>query len=48
MDLKESLKGKLTKKELESLKTSFDVIGDVAIIEIPDELKKKEKDMNTG
>lgn len=41
--LKEALKNKLTKKELEHLKTSFDIIGDIAIIEIPDKLVKKEK-----
>ena len=33
----------LTKKEQEKLKTAFDVIGDIAIIEIDDELKQKEK-----
>jgi len=41
--LKESLKGKLTKKEFENLVASFDLIGDIAIIEIPVELEKKEK-----
>ena len=41
--LKEALKGKLTKKEKENLVASFDIIGDIAIIEIPQELKKKEK-----
>ncbi len=43
MDLKEALKAKLTEKELKHLKTSFDVIGHVAILEIPPELVKKEK-----
>ncbi|HLD57429.1 MAG TPA: class I SAM-dependent methyltransferase family protein [archaeon] len=43
MDLKEALTGKLTKKELQSLKTSFDIVGNIAILEIPDELEKKEK-----
>lgn len=47
MNLKEALKGRLTKKEMEKLNTSFDIVGSregaVAIIEIPDELKKKEK-----
>ena len=42
MDLKESLRGKLTKKELQSLRTSFDVVGHVAIIEIPEDLVSKE------
>ncbi|MBW2981920.1 class I SAM-dependent methyltransferase family protein [Candidatus Woesearchaeota archaeon] len=41
--LKESLKEKLTKKELENLVASYDIIGDIAIIEIPAELEKKEK-----
>ncbi len=41
--LKDLLKKKLTKKELEFLVSSFDSLGNVAIIEIPDELKKKEK-----
>jgi len=41
--LKEALKGKLTKKEREQLVISFDVVGDIAIIEIPAELEKKEK-----
>ncbi len=41
--LKEILKNKLTKKELSQLIRSFDIIGDIAIIEIPAPLKKKEK-----
>ncbi|MAG08603.1 SAM-dependent methyltransferase [Candidatus Woesearchaeota archaeon] len=41
--LKQALKGKLTAKEFSYLRASFDVIGDIAIIEIPDELIKKEK-----
>src|SRR3989338_1865195 len=43
MDLKQLLGSKLTKKELRHLRTSYDVIGSIAIIEIPKELKKKEK-----
>lgn len=43
MDLKQSLTDKLTEKELSYLKTGFDIIGDIAILEIPDELRKKEK-----
>ena len=43
MDLKEALKDKLTKREMKFLVTSFDVVGEVAILEIPKELKKKEK-----
>ncbi|MBI4053172.1 MAG: class I SAM-dependent methyltransferase family protein [Candidatus Diapherotrites archaeon] len=41
--LKERLKGKLSGKELESLISSYDQLGDTAIIEIPPELEKKEK-----
>jgi len=41
--LKEALEKKLTKKELALLITSFNVLGNTAIIEIPDSLKKKEK-----
>src|SRR3989344_5936523 len=41
--LKEALKGKLTVKELALLRRSFDIIGDIAILEVPKELKKKEK-----
>jgi tRNA (guanine37-N1)-methyltransferase len=41
--LKEALKGKLTEKQLLLLVKSFDVIGSIAIIEIPKELEKKEK-----
>ena len=41
--LKEALENKLTKTELDSLITSFNVLGNTAIIEIPDVLKTKEK-----
>jgi len=41
--LKQALKNKLTKKELELMPSSFDVVGSIAVIEIPPELKKKEK-----
>ncbi|MFC1768170.1 class I SAM-dependent methyltransferase family protein [Nanoarchaeota archaeon] len=43
MNLKEALQKKLSKKDLEFLRTSYDVIGSIAIIEIPKELVKKEK-----
>jgi len=43
MNLRQALKGKLTAKEMQALKTSFDIIGDILIIEIPPELKKREK-----
>ncbi len=41
--LKQALKGKLSKKELAYAQSSFDVVGDIAIIEIPPELVKKQK-----
>lgn len=41
--LKEALSKKLTKKEKAFFKKSFDLIGDIAQLEIPNELKKKEK-----
>ena len=43
MNLKESLKGKLNAKELELLPRAFDMIGSIAIIDIPSSLRKKEK-----
>ncbi len=43
MNLKQALEKKLTKKELSLLVRSFDAVGDIAIIEIPDKLEKKEK-----
>lgn len=42
-NLKAILKEKLTSKELPSLIRGFDIIGDIAIIEIPKELTKKQK-----
>jgi len=41
--LRDSLKNRFSEKELSFLKTSYDVVGDIAILEIPDELKRKEK-----
>ena len=43
MGLKKALAGKLSKKQLKVLNKSFDSIGNVAIIEVPKELEKKEK-----
>lgn len=43
MKLKEVLKNKLTKKELSLVCSGFDIVGNIAVIEIPDELKKKQK-----
>lgn len=42
-NMKEALVTKLPKKELELVQTSYDSLGDVAIIEIPKKLKGKEK-----
>ncbi len=43
MNLKEALQSKLSEEELKHLRTGFDVVGSIAIIEIPKELVKKEK-----
>lgn len=41
--MKEALRGDLTEEELEKVGTSFDVVGDIAIIKFPDELRDKKK-----
>ncbi|MBN1941437.1 MAG: class I SAM-dependent methyltransferase family protein [Candidatus Diapherotrites archaeon] len=41
--LKGALKGKLPEKDFEELVSSFDTLGNIAIIEIPKGLEKKEK-----
>ncbi len=41
--IEEILKNKLNKEELKKLKTSYDLIGEIAIINIPKELEEKEK-----
>lgn len=38
--LTEHLKGKLNEEEIEELKTSFDIIGDIVILEIPENLQE--------
>lgn len=43
MRLREALAGKLSEKELRHLRASFDVIGDIAIIEVPYELERRAK-----
>jgi len=43
LNLKEQLSKFLTEEEMETVVTSFDVIGDLVIAEIPDELEQKEK-----
>ena len=42
-NLKEALKGKLSKKEMKILIASFDSVGDIAVIQIPKGLEKKKK-----
>lgn len=42
-NLKQALRGKLTKKQLAIMPRSYDIIGDIAILDIPEELEKKEK-----
>ena len=39
----DALKKELTTNEIDFLKTAHDVVGTIAIIEIPEELKSKEK-----
>lgn len=41
----ELLKGKLSEKESEELKKSFDIIGDVVIVEIPEDLEAHKKEI---
>ncbi|MBN2112203.1 class I SAM-dependent methyltransferase family protein [Candidatus Woesearchaeota archaeon] len=41
--LKQALEKELTKKEMETLVASYDIVGSIAIIEIPPLLRKKEK-----
>jgi len=43
MNLREALKNKLSTKELLLLPRGYDIIGNIAIIEVPKELAKKEK-----
>ena len=43
MNLKEALRKKLTKGEISVLPRAFDVISSIAIIDLPKELRKKEK-----
>ena len=41
--LREALSGKLTPQEMEGLVTSFDLVGDIAVVEVPPALAAKEK-----
>jgi tRNA (guanine37-N1)-methyltransferase len=45
MKLKDVLRDKLGKEELELVPRAFDIVGDVAIIEVPPELKKRKRDI---
>ncbi|MFH0884854.1 MAG: class I SAM-dependent methyltransferase family protein [Candidatus Micrarchaeota archaeon] len=46
--LKDALSGFLSPTELESLIGSFDIIGDIAIIEIPDALESRENEIGNA
>ncbi|MDR3292224.1 MAG: class I SAM-dependent methyltransferase family protein [Methanobrevibacter sp.] len=41
--ISEQLKGKLSDEEIKDLKTSFDIIGDLVLLEIPENLEKYKK-----
>ena len=45
MKIRDLLKGELSEEEMDLLRTSFDIIGDVAVVEIPEELESKEKEI---
>ncbi|MEM5871850.1 MAG: class I SAM-dependent methyltransferase family protein [Candidatus Aenigmatarchaeota archaeon] len=45
MDIKEILEKRFTEEELSKVKGSFDIIGDVAILEVPEELRDKYMDI---
>lgn len=42
-NLRDYLKGKLTEKESRLFRRAFDIVGDIAVVEIPRELAKKQK-----
>ncbi|MCQ2972448.1 MAG: class I SAM-dependent methyltransferase family protein [archaeon] len=44
-DFTDLLKGKLSTEESNILKTSFDIIGDIVIVEIPEDLESKKLDI---
>jgi tRNA (guanine37-N1)-methyltransferase len=41
----DALEGKMSEKERQALITSFDIVGDIAVLEIPDELSSKKKEI---
>jgi tRNA (guanine37-N1)-methyltransferase len=43
MNLKKKIEGSLSARELESLVTAYDMVGDIAIITIPEELESRER-----
>src|SRR5512134_2347752 len=43
--LRDELSGLLSASELQSLTTSFDIVGDIAIVEIPDNLEGREEEI---
>ncbi|NTV23884.1 MAG: class I SAM-dependent methyltransferase family protein [Nanoarchaeota archaeon] len=44
----EALQGKLTEEELEMLPTSFEIVGDILILDLPDGLKPKKRDIGAA
>jgi tRNA (guanine37-N1)-methyltransferase len=44
-DLKTRLSGTLAPEELDMLKTALDIVGDIAVMEIDEELRSREKDI---
>jgi tRNA (guanine37-N1)-methyltransferase len=47
-NLRAVLSGLLTGRELEDLTTSFDIIGDIAIVEIPESLESREEEIGNA
>jgi len=45
MKIRDLLKEGFRERDMSLLKTSFDIVGDIAIIEIPEELEKKEREI---
>ncbi|MDI3485324.1 MAG: tRNA (guanine37-N1)-methyltransferase [Methanolobus sp.] len=45
MSIKDELKGKIPEKEFKKLPNRFDIIGDIAVVSIPDELECYKKDI---
>jgi len=43
MKIKDVLKEVLSEEEIKNLRSSFDIVGNIAIIEVPEELENKEK-----